>query len=117
MIHGSDIGGLIVCSSHGRSAAQFSTLAKQIAKDDPEPLVRVRAAEFLGLAGLADPRPAILNAIQNSNDGIEVGLMLNSLTLLQDGQPGYQFSVSEKSFKGPVLKNDTVKRRLEYLAP
>ena len=78
--------------------------------------MRVRAAEFLGLIGAADPRPVLLDALQESQSGIEAGLMLNSLTLLRDGRPGYDFHVTAEMFQPAVRKNDTVRRRLEYLA-
>ena len=41
--------------------------------------------------------------------------MLNSLVLLKDSEPGYKFAVSKDLFRPDVAKNDTVKRRLEYL--
>jgi hypothetical protein len=43
--------------------------------------------------------------------------MLNTLTLLKDGQPGYNFNVTPQLFSPDALKNDVVARRLEYLAP
>ena len=43
--------GLIVLSSHGRRAHSMVERAKQLADGDAEPLVRTRAAEFLGLIG------------------------------------------------------------------
>ena len=89
----------------------------KLAADDPHGLVRVRAAEFLGLIGAADPEPVMLDALRNSSSGIEAGLMLNSLTLLRDGQPGYDFKVTPDLFSSSFRKNDTVARRLEYLAP
>jgi arylsulfatase A-like enzyme len=109
--------GLIVCSTHGKSAASFADRAKVLAASDAEGLVRVRAAEFLGLIAADDPEPVLLDALARSRSGIEAGLMLNTLTLLKDGQPGYNFNVTPQLFSPDALKNDVVARRLEYLAP
>ena len=57
----------------------------------------------------------LIKALKETNSGIEAGLILNSLTLLQDGKPGYKFEITKDLFQNEVLKNDTVKRRLEYL--
>lgn len=107
--------GLIVCSSHGKAADSFIGRARELAAGDDNGLVRVRAAEFLGLIGAADPAPVMLDACRKSTSGIEAGLMLNSLTLLRDGTPGYDFHVTADLFSPAVRKNDTVQRRLEYL--
>ena len=109
--------GLIVCSSHGAAAREFVPAAQQLAADDSNGLVRVRAAEFLGLIGVADPQPVILDALKKSTSAIEAGLMLNSVTLLRDGKPGYKFSIGKSIFSPATQKNDTVQRRLEYLSP
>lgn len=107
--------GLIVCSCHGQSADSFVDQAKHIAAHDTEPLVRVRAAEFLGLIGAAAPQKTILRVLAETNDGVEAALALNSLTLLRDSKPGYPFHISLDHFRPSARKNDSVKRRLEYL--
>lgn len=108
---------LIVCSAFGKQAAGFTDTAKELAATDDDQLVRVRAAEFLGLTSAMDPEAVILDALSKTDSGIEAGLILNSLTLLQDGKPGYDFSVKRSLLRPGVLKNDVVKRRMEYLAP
>jgi hypothetical protein len=107
--------GLIVCSSHGKDAAAFANSANKLAASDAEPLVRVRAAEFLGLIGAADPRPVIMEALARTDSGIEAALILNSLVLLRDGKPGYEFTITAEHFKPAVRKAEFVQRRLEYL--
>ncbi|MEZ6129018.1 MAG: sulfatase-like hydrolase/transferase [Planctomycetaceae bacterium] len=109
--------GLMTCSVHGKAAAEFIQTAKELAANDDSGLVRVRAAEFLGLIAAADPAAVILDALEHSDSGIEAGLMLNSLTLLRDGKPGYDFNLSDQSWPAKFRKNDTVQRRLEYLTP
>ncbi len=108
---------LIACSSHGAAAKSMAPIAKTLATHDSNGLVRVRAAEFLGLIGGADPQPVILDALKNASSGIEAGLILNTVTLLRDSKAGYDFSVTADLFEPAMLKNDTVQRRLEYLAP
>lgn len=108
---------LIVCSTFGQEAASLAQAAKDLAQNDADRLVRIRAAEFLGLIEAADPAPVFHQALKESTNGIEAGLILNSLTLLGDGEPGYDFNVSADMFRPEILRNDTVKRRLEYLAP
>ena len=109
--------GLIVCSTHGKAAEEFVPTAKSLAQNDPENLVRVRAAEFLGLIGAADPAPTMTAALKESDSGIEAGLILNSVTLLRDSSPGYRFQITQDLFSEDIRKNDTVDRRLQYLAP
>lgn len=109
---------LIVCSSHGQAAESFIATAKQFAASDEELLVRVRAAEFLALVGAADPQPVIASCLEQTESPIEAGLILNTLVLLRDGQPGYPFKIDLNHltrFKSKL--GDTVQRRLEYLVP
>ena len=107
--------GLIVCSSHGKAASQFTTMAKSMATSDANRMVRIRAAEFLGLIGAANPEAVFLENLRAAESGVEAGLMLNSLTLLRDGKPGYDFHVTSDLFQPSIRKDDNIKRRLEYL--
>lgn len=109
--------GLVTCSAFGTQAAPFYAKAKKLAASDPDRLVRVRAAEFLGLAGAADPRPAIIQALQETTDPIEANLILNTLVLLRDGQPGYDFDVSslESAKWMKAGKEMQAARRMDYL--
>lgn len=106
--------GLIVCSSFGESASSFIDRAKMLAKEDLEPLVRVRAAEFLGLIGAEDPRPTIMSVLKHVESGPEANLILNTATLLNDGKPGYKFSISPDDLTPTARKFGDAKRRLEY---
>lgn len=107
--------GLIVCSAHGAAAETFVEKAKQIAENDEVILVRIRAAEFLGLLRAAEPQAVFAKALQESDSGIEAGLILNSVALLRDAKPGYDFPITAQMLKPSVRKNDSVQRRLEYL--
>lgn len=107
--------GLIVCSSHGQAAVPFVEKAKQLAASDPERLVRVRAAEFLGLVGAAEPQEVIMHALATAESGVEANLILNTLVLLRDGEPGYEFNVPRDLFKFPSEEMELINRRLQYL--
>lgn len=87
--------GLINCSAFGSKAASFSDKAKALAASDPDRLVRVRAAEFLGLTGAADPMPTLVQALNETDDYIEACLILNTVVLLVDTQPGWKFDLSK----------------------
>jgi hypothetical protein len=107
---------LIACSSHGKAAKSLIGKATELAAQDPELLVRVRAAEFLGLISAADPRPTILDCLARTTSPTEANLILNTLVLLRDGDPGYEFAITRDHMKGLGTDNTGyVERRMEYL--
>ncbi len=108
--------GLVTCSSFGEQATPFYEKAKVIAASDAERLVRVRAAEFLGLAGEADPRPVIMEVLRKVSDPVEANLILNSAALLETAKPGYDFDLDEfKSAEWATKRGNLAVHRLEYL--
>jgi arylsulfatase A-like enzyme len=109
--------GLIACSTFAEQASAFVAPAKRLAQNDANLLVRTRAAEFLGLVGAVDPRPVILEALSQSESGVETSLILNSLVLLRDGKPGYTFKITSRNLTSSGAAFSDVKRRLEYLDP
>ena len=109
--------GLIVCSRFGASAASFVPRAEDLAAGDVNLLVRTRAAEFLGLVGADDPRPVIMDVLAKSRSPIEANLVLNTLVLLRDGQPGYAFQITRDDLSPQVRESENVVRRLQYLDP
>jgi hypothetical protein len=109
--------GLIACSCFGQSARSFSETARRLSVADPNLLVRVRAAEYLGLFVAVDPAPVLLDCLAQTKSGIEANLMLNSLVLLRDSAPGYKFHVTADSISPAGRKSAEALRRLEYLNP
>lgn len=109
--------GAIVCSSFGKEASSFSETAKNLVKNDGDNLVRVRAAEFLALIGAVKPQKAIYLSLKNAESEVEANLILNTVTLLQDGQPGYKFNINPGIFPKEWRSNlrGNVSRRLAYL--
>ena len=109
--------GAIVCSSFGKEASSFTETAKNLVKNDADNLVRVRAAEFLALIGAVKPQKAIYLSLKNAESEVEANLILNTVTLLQDGQPGYEFNINPGIFPMEWRSNvrGNVSRRLAYL--
>ena len=83
--------------------------------DDPNRLVRVRAAEFLGLIQEKDPMAALAVLLSQSVSPIEANEILNSIVLLRDGSPGYHVELTVGDLHSSVRDDKNVKRRLEYL--
>ncbi len=110
--------GLIVCSSFGESAKPFVNKAKLMAAKDPENLVRVRAAEFLGLIREENPEAVIVDVLKNANNEVEAFLTLNTVVLLKDLK-GWQFDIDPEIFPAAWRKEarSDVNRRLGYLNP
>lgn len=107
--------GLIVCSCFGEEAKDFEAKAKQLLEDS-DLLVRTRAAEFLGIAGLDDPRPTIMKCLAESEQGVLTNLILNSAVLLRDGKPGYKFEITPEQIHENAREFQDVRRRLSYFA-
>lgn len=109
--------GLITCSAFGKQAAPFYAEAREMAASDESRLNRVRAAEFLALTGQADPEPVLVEVLNEVTDPIEANLILNTVVLLRDGRPGYDFDVSK--VKDAAWHTDDKKMqavwRVEYL--
>ncbi len=106
--------GCIVASSHREITSEQVRLIAKIADNDLEPLVRCRAAEFLGLTGEKDPRPAIKKALKMSTMAVETNLILNTAVLLHDGPSGFKFN--ELSMKDVNHDGRYVEARVAYLS-
>ena len=106
--------GLITCSTFGKTADSFYAKAKELAKNDPNRLVRTRAAEFLGLTGADDPLPLIMNALEGCKDPIEVNLILNTVVLLRDSA-GMKIDPAAVKKAAWSKLGGLVKHRVEYL--
>lgn len=111
---------LITCSAFGRQAAEFTDSATLLMRTDPNLLVRTRAAEFLGLIGAADPRPALKQALAQSASELETLLILNTVVLLQDTGPGHAFDLKRSDVRmapttAKARRQSEVERRLAYL--
>ncbi|HUT14510.1 MAG TPA: sulfatase-like hydrolase/transferase [Thermoguttaceae bacterium] len=104
---------LIACSCLGDDAKELAEAA-QARLDDPELLVRVRAAEFLGIIGAADPRPTLRDVLEKTGSNVEALLTLNTVVFFHDRTPGgYAFDVKSLNIKA---SSGEVGRRIDYLS-
>ena len=99
------------CAVFGEQAKPLVDKAKA-ALNDQQPLVRLRAAEFLAIVGAADPRPTLLDILKTSDSYLVAAITLNSVAYLQDSK-GYEFNLTGQDVKA---SGNSVSRRLEYLA-
>jgi uncharacterized sulfatase len=103
----------LVATSHDVTSKQLGDFARRAAVEDPEVEVRARAAEFLGLTGLGDPRPGIMAALKDSTSAVATNAILNTAVLLKDSEPGFEFAIPEAQ----VRQTDRyIGDRLAYLA-
>ncbi|MEW4563952.1 sulfatase-like hydrolase/transferase [Bremerella sp. JC770] len=107
--------GVIACTSHGQAALPLRKQLESLASSDSENLVRVRAAEYLALHAGVDPAAAMKKAIADAETATEANLILNTVVLLRDGQPGYEFKFQRADFKHLKGNRGELDRRLEYL--
>jgi len=98
------------CAVLGETARPLADAARSLLADT-DPLVRVRAAEFLGRIHAADPVPAILDVLETTDDGVVAALALNTAVYLRDAL-GYDVKLRREDV---LAKGDSVSRRLEYL--
>ncbi len=106
---------LIVCSGFGENAKELKGIISEIAQNDVELINKVRAAEFLGLNGYANPVEIMTNALYTSKDSNEVLLILNSIVLMQDGKGKFKFNLDKNKLPQSIKKNKLIAQRLTYL--
>lgn len=108
---------LIACSTHGRMATALAPVARRLSAEDPERLVRVRAAEFLALIRMDDPHPVIARALQEVASPVEANLILNTVVMLLDSPAGYTGKIQADWFPAEWLTHvrNQFLLRLEYL--
>ncbi|SDW30763.1 Sulfatase [Lutibacter oricola] len=106
---------LNTCSSFGKEANEFVSVAKEIAKSDSVLINKVKAAEFLGLVGKQNPVNVMTKALYDTKDGAEAVLMLNSIVLMKDGAHKYKFNIKQDKINKITLEEPLVLRRLEYI--
>ena len=106
---------LIVCSTFGDEAGEFTPLVETISQTDTELINKVRAAEYLALFGSTDPAPVINEALASSSDLAESWLILNTVALLKDMKSPYSFSIDESMFPAAFLDDGNIIQRLKYI--
>jgi len=102
-----------VCSAFGAEAAELAGTVRDLL-DDPGVPVRVRAAEFLGLAGEADPRPLLVAIHNGTEDPVERLIALQSAALFHEHAPvAHPFDPAAFT---PAKPGSEAERRLLYFA-
>ena len=112
--------GLIVSSSFGSKALENKKQINSIFENDPENLVRMRAAEFMLLNNLEISDSKINLLLKKSNFEAETNLMLNTLANIKTSNPNYKLNLNKGVFPEnwlPPLReeNALVNRRMNYL--
>ncbi|TVS20044.1 MAG: HEAT repeat domain-containing protein [Planctomycetaceae bacterium] len=74
---------LIVGSCFGEQTESLVPAAERLL-DDPELLVRVRAAEMLGIVSAIDPRPTLQQVLETTESPVEALLTLNTVVFFHD---------------------------------
>ncbi len=100
------------CCIFGDQAAPFYNAARSAIASDPNLLVKLKAAEFLGVTKQADPMPVIEQILSRSDSPTVNLIALQSLVHFRDGSFGYDTAFDSSSVKAV---NAEVIRRLAYL--
>lgn len=106
---------LNVCSVFGESPTDMVARILDLSENDPEPLNRLRAMEYLALAGIKDTGSQIVEEIKKSDDPVEILIILNTLTLLKDLRSPYAVTVDKSILEGKDSWRE-IQARMEYLA-
>jgi uncharacterized sulfatase len=102
---------LTACVVFGQGASSLTPLVRTALKH-ANPLVRMRAAEFLALNGDFDPAPLFKELLSTSTSHVETLILLNSVVFLRDGGPDISFQMPRSEVRS---QDGQVSRRLDYL--
>ena len=105
--------GLIVCSTFGDQADRFLPRAEALLKDK-QPEVRLRAIEFIGLLGHADPVPYYVAELKQSKNQATTVSLLNSMVFYTDFVEQPRKPIALETI--PFSTERFVRHRMDYLA-
>ena len=71
------------CTAFGNEAAELTSAAKALLRDE-DPMVRVRAAEFLGSVGEIDPRDTLIDVVNETDHPVQQLIALNAVAYFHD---------------------------------
>lgn len=103
---------VMACSAFGKDAGSLAEPVGALV-DDPSLIVRVRAAEFLGIIGQQNPQLVLTDIINTTTDDVLAVEALNSVVWFRDDF-GNQYPAPRVSFS-PKVKGGDVDDRLNYL--
>lgn len=101
---------LMTCAVIGEPAKPLAGVAKKRLRDE-NLMVRLRAAEFLGLIGTIDPRETLYGILAESDSNDEVLMAFNGIVMFKDFEPSFEFDVEKLLL---VKRGGEVPRRYEY---
>lgn len=102
-----------VCSAYGVQATELVDTARTLLQDEHVP-VRIRAAEFLALAGAIDPRPALVGIHNSTENPVERLIALQAAALFHEHAPvAHPFDATAFT---PAKPGSEGERRLVYFA-
>lgn len=104
--------GLMVCTAFGSDASGFVPQAKQLLSDS-EPVVRIRAAEFLGRIQEINPQIPLVRLVNETDDPVLAVEALNSIVWFKDFFDG-RYPVQRSDFH-PRVSGGDVDDRLNYI--
>ena len=106
--------GLIVCSSHLTKDSEMIAKAKQLANEDTNLLVRMRAAEYLALIEEVHPREVYLDILSQSSIEMEAILILNSAIMLMDTELALLFDITLDNIQSTLRNRSMIKTKINY---
>ncbi len=102
----------MTCSEIGTEATSLAEKVTPLIHDNSL-VVRIRAAEFLGLINTIDPQPILADIVNQTSNPVEAGEALNSIVYFRDcHQPAYPI---DAALLKPVTTSDIITRRIDYL--
>ena len=101
---------LMTCAVIGEKAKPLAAAARKRLKDD-NLMVRLRAAEFLGLIGAIDPRDTLYGILTESDSNVQVLQAFNGIVMFKDFEPGFEFELDKLM---AIKRGGEVGRRYEY---
>ena len=104
--------GAMACSAIGKPAGTLVTDVRPLL-NDPSEIVRVRAAEFLGLVGADNPQAVLTEVVNTTKDPVVATEALNSVVLFRDFFVD-RYPVSRSDFS-PVASGADILDRLNYI--
>ena len=103
---------LIACSCFGQAAVSLADEAR-VLLSDTEPLVRVRAAEFLAILGLGDPQATLVDVLNSTGSVAEALVTLNTVVFVNDCLDVERIRADDLKLQ---VTDSELDRRLAYLA-
>ncbi len=102
--------GLTVASSFGTSAGSLSAVATTLLAEDEMLLVRLRAAEFLGITRAIDPRPALIDLLAETETPAEATAVLNTMAFFKFEHPEWKWDIPADVLPGQWLEDASGKK-------